>query len=48
MRYQALKDIRAGEELCINYGRIWFVDEDGEGSDVETDEAEQLGRIEID
>lgn len=48
VRYQALKDIAAGEELCINYGRIWFLDEDGEGSEVDTDGAAGLGRIEID
>lgn len=48
VRYQGLRDIAAGEELCINYGRVWFVDEDGEGSDVETDGAVGLGRIEID
>lgn len=48
VRYYALRDIAAGEELCINYGRIWFVDEDGEGTDEESDGAERLGRIEID
>ena len=26
--YRALQDIKAGEELCINYGRLWFVDYD--------------------
>lgn len=48
VRYHALRDIAAGEELCIHYGRIWFVDEDDEGSDEESDGAERLGRIEID
>ena len=28
--YKALRDIRAGEELCINYGKLWFVDADEE------------------
>ena len=28
--YRALRDIRAGEELCINYGKLWFVDADEE------------------
>ena len=47
VRYQALRDIRAGEELCIHYGRIWFVDEDGEGFEEEGDGVDRLGRIEI-
>lgn len=38
----------AGEELCINYGRFSFADEDGYSSDDEGDEAERLGRIELD
>lgn len=36
--YRALRDIKAGEELCISYGRIWFVDVDvdeGEGEEWE-------------
>jgi hypothetical protein len=28
--YRALRDIKAGEELCINYGRLWFADADKE------------------
>ena len=28
--YKALRDIKAGEELCINYGRLWFEDADEE------------------
>ena len=45
--YTALRDIGRGEELCINYGRLWFHDADG------TQEAEDcadvmLGKIEID
>ena len=28
--YKALRDIRAGDELCINYGKLWFVDADEE------------------
>lgn len=49
MRYFALQDIRAGEELCINYGRFSFVDEDSHGYSFadEVDEAERLGRIEL-
>ena len=27
--YKALRDIKAGEELCISYGKLWFVDADG-------------------
>ena len=26
--YRALRDIAVGEELCINYGRLWFQDSD--------------------
>ena len=26
--YRALEDVLAGEELCINYGRLWFADAD--------------------
>ena len=26
--YRALKDVSAGEELCINYGKLWFADAD--------------------
>lgn len=53
VRYQALRDIREGEELCINYGpKLWFVDEDGKGSDEEEnddeDGVERLERVEID
>lgn len=41
VRYQALRDIRKGEELCINYGpKLWFVDEDGKGLDDEEEEEE--------
>lgn len=47
VRYQALRDIRAGEELCINYGRVWFVDEDGEGSEGDDDGLQRLGKIEL-
>lgn len=51
VRYQALRDIKDGEELCINYGpKLWFVDEDGKGSDEEDDDdgVERLERIQID
>lgn len=51
VRYQALRDIGEGEELCINYGsKLWFVDEDGKGSEEEEDDdgVERLERIEID
>lgn len=54
VRYQALRDIRKGEELCINYGpKLWFVDEDGKGYDYDDyddydDGVERLERIEID
>ena len=28
--YTAIRDIAAGEELCISYGGLWFEDADGE------------------
>ena len=28
--YETLRDVEAGEELCVNYGmRLWFEDADG-------------------
>lgn len=46
--YRALRDIRAGEELCINYGKLWFVDADEEQDQVQDgDNDEFLSRIEI-
>ena len=45
--YTALRDIEAGEELCINYGKVWFQDtEAGDESD-EEEADEVLGRIEV-
>lgn len=46
--YRSLRDIEAGEELCINYGRLWFVDADTERNGSEEIAAEILSRIEID
>lgn len=39
IKYTALRDIAAGEELCISYGnaRLWF-------KDVEADEINNIGR----
>ncbi|KAL2037427.1 hypothetical protein N7G274_009912 [Stereocaulon virgatum] len=46
--YRALRDIKAGEELCIDYGRLWFADADeeklGQGND---DNDDFLTSIEI-
>lgn len=39
VRYQALRDIKVGEELCINYGpKVWFVDGDGKADEEEDDD----------
>ena len=46
--YTSLKDIQQGEELCIDYGRLWFHDADGDGHEEEDDENSTLGRIAID
>lgn len=51
--YRALRDIRAGEELCISYGEhLTFEDADGPDgtngvSDEVEDEGEHLGRIQL-
>ena len=46
--YKALRDIRAGEELCINYGKLWFVDADEEqGQQKDNDEDDFLSNMEI-
>lgn len=45
--YKALRDIGAGEELCISYGdRLTFADADGP-SEVNEDADEHLGSIQI-
>ncbi|KAJ4520041.1 SET domain-containing protein 7 [Exophiala dermatitidis] len=52
--YTALRDIKAGEELCISYGsaRLWFDDADARnGLDIDDDEndtrGETLGELEL-
>ena len=46
--YRALRDIGAGEELCINYGKLWFVDADeGQPQQHDSDNDEFLSSIEI-
>ena len=46
--YKALRDIRAGEELCINYGKLWFVDADEEQDQQKIDDNDDfLSSIEI-
>lgn len=45
--YTALRDIVQGEELCINYGRLWFHDADAAQEEEEGADA-ILERIEID
>ena len=48
--YKALRDIDAGEELCINYGTLWFQDADQRAMAVEQPEEEDeiLKNIQID
>lgn len=46
MTYKALRDIEKGEELCINYGRLWFVDADA-AEDVGEDGLDALNQIEL-
>jgi len=52
VRYQTLRDVRAGEELCISYGnRLTFEDTElDSGSDVETlgDGTAALNNIQLD
>ena len=46
--YRALRDIKAGEELCINYGKLWFVDADEEEcQEQHSDKDDFLGSIEM-
>ncbi|KAL2401088.1 hypothetical protein ABEF95_010256 [Exophiala dermatitidis] len=52
--YTALREIKAGEELCISYGsaRLWFDDADARnGLDIDDDEndtrGETLGELEL-
>lgn len=50
--YTALRDIKAGEELCISYGsaRLWFKDADADADaelDAHTIGGETLAEIEL-
>lgn len=46
--YRALRTIKAGEELCISYGRLWFMDSDMDEEAAEGDGLNLLQRIGID
>ncbi|EKG21831.1 hypothetical protein MPH_00751 [Macrophomina phaseolina MS6] len=47
--YQTLRDVKAGEELCISYGdRLTFKDADAPAAVDEGDGSELLDRIQID
>ncbi|KAF2441627.1 SET domain-containing protein [Karstenula rhodostoma CBS 690.94] len=47
--YRALRDIQAGEELCISYGdHLTFKDADAPPQPRPEDEIEQLNRIQLD
>ena len=45
--YVTLRDIEPNEELCINYGRLWFDDVDGNTSKTATQEDDILSKIEL-
>ena len=45
--YRASQDIKAGEELCINYSRLWFVDSDVDQNPGAGDGLDDLARVEI-
>lgn len=40
--YRALRDISAGEELCINYGKLWFADADATAEEREVDDSNEM------
>ena len=44
--YKTLRDIQKGEELCINYGRLWFVDADA-AEDIEEVGLDALNQINL-
>ncbi|KAF1976093.1 protein methyltransferase [Bimuria novae-zelandiae CBS 107.79] len=47
--YRALRDIRAGEELCISYGdHLTFIDADAPPAPRPEEEIDQLNRIQLD
>ncbi|KAF2142535.1 uncharacterized protein K452DRAFT_286961 [Aplosporella prunicola CBS 121167] len=49
VRYQTLRDVKAGEELCISYGdRLSFKDVDAPTEEPEGDGSEVLSNIQID
>jgi len=46
IRYTALRDIAAGEELCISYGRVWWDGgEEADSSSSGSSDAEADGRV---
>lgn len=50
--YTALRDIKAGEELCISYGhaRLWFEDADANNNDddeTDSNDDKDLAEIEL-
>ena len=45
--YTSLRSIQAGEELCINYGRLWFKDADEHRSSVDDGERNPLDGIQL-
>ena len=46
--YKALRDIHPKEELCINYGRIWFEDADEDAAQQQIDDINNLNKIQDD
>lgn len=45
--YTALRDIQPGEELCINYGKVWFLDTDAAEDSEQEDVGDLLGKIDV-
>lgn len=46
--YKALQDIQPNEELCINYGRIWFQDVDEDAAEHQSENTNSLDKIQDD
>ena len=48
IRYFALREIEAGEELCISYGpKLWFIDVDGPEEDPTDGDDAFLSKVDI-
>lgn len=46
--YKSIRDIDVDEELCINYGRLWFFDTDARNDGAaEREDHDYLNKIQI-